>query len=42
MIQTVIFDIGRVLGFRTVHFENYQQAHEAMEKLLKSDGEADE
>lgn len=33
---------ARELGFRTVHFENYEQAHEALEELLKSDGEADE
>ena len=33
---------ARELGFRTVHFENYEQAHEALEALLREDGEADE
>ena len=33
---------ARELGFRTVHFENYEQAREALEKLLRKDGEADE
>ena len=33
---------ARELGFRTVHFENYEQAREALEELLREDGEADE
>ena len=33
---------ARELGFRTVHFENYEQARKALEKLLREDGEADE
>lgn len=33
---------ARELGFRTVHFENYEQTHEALEELLREDGEADE
>lgn len=33
---------ARELGFRTVHFENYEQAHGELEALLKRDGEKDE
>ena len=33
---------ARELGFRTVHFENYGKAREALEELLREDGEANE